>query len=679
MRRTIRSVALGVGMFVAVALAPAAAEPTATELVPSNPGTYKRYGAGCAVEGDVAAVGNSPWFEGASVCVFRRSGGTWQEEVRIGPGFGNGVATAGPAVAIDGGTLVAHGNSDGSDGPAGGVVFAFVHDGTAWTRQGTLRTDDASTEGVFGSSIAISGDTVVVGDDMNDAAATDAGAAYVFVRTDGTWTKQARLTASDAEAEDYFGSSVAVSGDTIVVGAPAEDEVAYASGAAYVFERSGTTWTQKTKLIAGDAAYYDQFGTTVAAQGDMILVGAQFEDRLGRSAGTVYTYIQSGGNWFERQWIHASDGAELAMFGSALSISGQRAAVGAVGHASQGKYTGAVYILHRDGWDWHEEMRLTAPDAAAGDQLGDAVALDGYTLAVGAAYDMARGDESGTAWVLDVSPPTVTTSAAMLPDWVVLTLPATGKAPATPGLKAHGTLELGSATADLALPGVLSIGSRQYAIDHLAAADGVHFKYSDATVTFSVTVPKTGCSKATFDLAVRDDLTGVVDPSAAFSLGYVTNDLNAGANVPLEGGRFKLGSDPTALGARALHCAKAAATLTGAGRDTFSMSLLCGGDGTVPTALPAVVVGFGDVFRETLDPARLVLKKGKWVYSNAKASGVTSATFDFAKGTVKVAGRRADLGAFEQGAVPLTLTLWIGEDRRASDVRAVVKKKALRY
>ena len=225
----------------------------------------------------------------------------------------------------------------------------FVRSGGTWTEQQKLTASDAAAIDQFGVSVAISGDTVVAGAYVDDTpAGADAGSAYVFVRSGGTWTQQQKLTASDAAANDLFGFSVAVSGDTAVVGAYSDDTPAGArcglglrvralgghldpaaeahrlrrrrrrpvrelggglgrhrggggvrrrhpagtnAGSAYVFVRSGATWTQQQKLTASDAAADDQFGVSVAVSGDTAVAGAYFDDTpAGEDAGSAYVF-----------------------------------------------------------------------------------------------------------------------------------------------------------------------------------------------------------------------------------------------------------------------------------------------------------------------------------------------------------------------------------------------------
>jgi len=146
-----------------------------------------------------------------------------------------------------------------------------------------LTASDAAADDLFGRSVSISGDTAIVGAVFDDdACPTDpdcnSGSAYVFVKNGATWTRTAKLTASDAAADDFFGDSVSISGDTAIVGAPRDDDAGSFSGSAYVFVKNGATWTQQAKLTASDAAVNDFFGFSVSISGDTAIVGAFFDD-----------------------------------------------------------------------------------------------------------------------------------------------------------------------------------------------------------------------------------------------------------------------------------------------------------------------------------------------------------------------------------------------------------------
>jgi len=177
------------------------------------------------------------------------------------------------SVAVDGDTAVVGAYDDEVTFPNQGSAYVFIRSGSTWTQQGKLTASDGAALDSFGTSVAIFGDSIVVGTSGNP------GSAYVFTRSGGTWTEQQKLTASDGAAGDYFAYSVAISGDTVVAGASYDDIGANSEqGSAYVFTRSGSTWTEQQKLTASDGAAGDFFGYSVAIAGDTIVVAASDDD-----------------------------------------------------------------------------------------------------------------------------------------------------------------------------------------------------------------------------------------------------------------------------------------------------------------------------------------------------------------------------------------------------------------
>ncbi len=173
--------------------------------------------------------------------------------------------------------------ADGDDVGANanqGSAYVFTRSGTTWTEQAKLTASDGATDDYFGWAAAVSGDTVVVGAYHDDVGTNvDQGSVYVFTRSGSTWTQEATLTASDGAAHDYLGYSLAITGDTVVVGASGDDIGANADqGSAYTFVRSGTTWTERTKLTASDGAAHDRFGWSAEISGDTVAVGARYDD-----------------------------------------------------------------------------------------------------------------------------------------------------------------------------------------------------------------------------------------------------------------------------------------------------------------------------------------------------------------------------------------------------------------
>ena len=213
------------------------------------------------------------------------------------------------------------------------------------TEDARLLASDGATGDNFGWSASVSGDTAVVGACRDDDNGSDSGSAYVYVRSGSAWSEQAKLTASDAAADDYFGYSVSVSGDSAVVGAHCDDDNGSNSGSAYAYVRSGSTWAEQAKLLPGDGAADDLFGRSVSVSGDMAVVGADGDDDNGMDSGSAYIFVRSGSIWSEQAKLTASDGAADDRFGSSVSVSGDTAAVGALGDDDNGFSSGSACIF----------------------------------------------------------------------------------------------------------------------------------------------------------------------------------------------------------------------------------------------------------------------------------------------------------------------------------------------
>ena len=206
---------------------------------------------------------------------------------------------------------------------------------------------DAAASDFFGESIAISGDTAVVGATGDDDNGSLSGSAYVFTRSGGVWTQQQKLTPIGGALNDTFGRSVSISGDSVIVGSDGDDDLGGDSGSAYVFTRSEGVWTQQQKLDAADGASTDKFGDAVAVYGDTAIVGAYQDDDLGGSSGSAYVFTRTGGGiWTQKAKLNASDGAADDDFGRAnIDIDGGSAILGAFQNDDLGDRSGSAYIF----------------------------------------------------------------------------------------------------------------------------------------------------------------------------------------------------------------------------------------------------------------------------------------------------------------------------------------------
>ena len=294
----------------------------------------------------------------------------------------------GSSVAIDGDTVVVGGPGDDS----GSVYVLRTTDGGAtYAQVAKLTAADAAAGDWFGRSVAIDGDTVVVGANRE--------AAYVFRTTNGgaTYDQVAKLTAADAAYDGYFGDSVAIAGNTVVVGAHGDDSY---TGSAYVFRTTdgGATYGQVAKLTAADASNDDRFGISVAIGGGTVVVGAYGDDDGGSGSGSVYVFrtTDGGATYGQLAKLTASDAAAYDYFGFSVAIDGTIVVVGA--YLKEAAY---VFRTTDGGATYGQVAKLTASDAAEGDGFGISVAIDGDTVVVGAHqyYNQYYNDGSGSVYV----------------------------------------------------------------------------------------------------------------------------------------------------------------------------------------------------------------------------------------------------------------------------------------
>ena len=299
----------------------------------------------------------------------------------------------GSSVSISGDrAIVGASSADVGGNYAQGAAYVFVRDDQGdWLEEQKLVASDGDAHDWFGHSVSISGDTAIVGAYwVGIGAENERGAAYVFVRdAQGNWLEEQKLVASDATAYNIFGWSVSISGDTIIVGAPgAYTEPAFHNGAAYVFvgDTQGN-WLEEQKLEASDGVLRDRFGESVSISGDKVVVLAQPWGDDNPRIGAAYVFVRDGhGDWIEEQKMVASDGMVGDRFGGSASMSGQRVIVGAE-YADIGANTeqGAAYVFVGDAQgNWTEEQKLVASDGMAGDWFGISVSMSGDVVMVSA-------------------------------------------------------------------------------------------------------------------------------------------------------------------------------------------------------------------------------------------------------------------------------------------------------
>jgi hypothetical protein len=323
--------------------------------------------------------------------------------------FGSGVS-----LSDDGNTAIVGAWGEDNGGTRAGAAYIFTRSGTTWTELAELKASNPSAYDYFGVSVDMSGDgnTAIVGARNEDTTASDSGAAYIFTRSGSTWTEQVMLKASDLQAQDALGVSVSISadGNTAIVGAVLYRGGAQ-TGAAYIFARSGSTWSQQAKVQAPNLQAVSEFGKQVSISGDgnTAIVGAKFEDVSGSDqSGFVYIFARSGSAWSQQVRLTTPGGETYAYFGSSVSLSsnGNTAIVGAEGSKFSGyaegeRSAGAAHIFTRSGTTWTHEARIQASDAGHFYDFGSSVSMsnDGNTVIVGDPDNDTGGDSAGAVYL----------------------------------------------------------------------------------------------------------------------------------------------------------------------------------------------------------------------------------------------------------------------------------------
>jgi len=316
-------------------------------------------------------------------------------------------AQHGNAVAINGNTMVVGARHDSTTASQAGAAYVYVLNGSTWTQQAVLLAPDGAALDKFGQSVAISGNTIVVGAYQDDTGFADGGSAYVFVRSGTTWTFQQKLTPALMAANDEFGNAVGITGDSIVVGSHFADLPSNSdAGAAYVFQRSGTTWTELQKLTpsagTGGGIGGDNFGESVAMNGGRAVIGASGDDSPNTAAGAVYVFTESGGLYGLQQKLTILNGSNGDRLGSSVAIEGNALVGGAKEYSPAVGQTafGAAYVYEFNGTTWISQGRLTASDGALADRFGWSVAVSNNVIAVGAREDDTTvGADAGSAYI----------------------------------------------------------------------------------------------------------------------------------------------------------------------------------------------------------------------------------------------------------------------------------------
>ena len=384
------------------------ASPWSDETIVASDGVFDdRFGSAVAVDGDIAVVG-APYADDGALptqgvaYVFVRSNGIWSETQRLSAGDGVGMAHFGTTVAVRGDTiLVGAIDARTPDTTDTGAVYVYERIGEAWNETGKLVADDAESGAAFGGALAFDGETALVGAKgaSVDGGGVLRGKVYVFGIDGGVGTERQTLVADDGAANDLFGGAVALDGDTALIGAPTLPFNFQHGGFAYVFSRVDGAWIQTRKLVPAASSVADAFGYAVALVGDDALVGKPGGQG---STGAAIAFSNDAGAWMEGPTLHAEEGGAGDQFASAIAMVGSTAVIGAPDLLVD-DHQGAAFVFDAAG-GWHEAGMLTESVGTTLDFFGAAVAFDGMTASVGVPGAAVGNDARQGAAVLYAAP-----------------------------------------------------------------------------------------------------------------------------------------------------------------------------------------------------------------------------------------------------------------------------------
>jgi hypothetical protein len=318
----------------------------------------------------------------------------WSEKQKLLASDGAGNNRFGNSVEINGNDAIVGSYFDDISGQTdAGSAYVFVYNGATWTQQQKLTASDLQANDEFGWSVSIDGDYAIVGAHKEDGFGADRGAAYVFYRSGSTWSEQQKLTPGDAADYDYFGKSVAIDDEYAIIGAPGKNSD---QGFSYVFKRTGTTWTQMTKIGATPS---NKLGWSVSISMPFVIMGAYGTNS---NTGAAHIYELIGSSWYGKGALTASDGNLADLFGISVAIDDDYVICGSPGHDLTSGAEGAAYIFEKptSGWtSMTETQKIIASDNQDGDGFGQSVSVDGDGIIVSSPSEDGYGNNRGAAYI----------------------------------------------------------------------------------------------------------------------------------------------------------------------------------------------------------------------------------------------------------------------------------------
>ncbi|XOV78695.1 MAG: FG-GAP repeat protein [Aestuariibacter sp.] len=383
---------------------------TQYKLLPDDGKATDHFGFSVAIDGTTALIGaykadakNVP--DSGAAYVYSLGSAGWEQQAKLVAEPAHADDTLGGNVALKNHMAMLGVRNRDDKGADAGAVFAFERKANSWSQTQILTAIDAKPGDAFGQSIALTERFLVIGAPHSDSPDKDTGSAYVYIRDKNTWQFQGKLTAKDGAAGDLFGISVAIDGDTILVGADLNDEKAENAGAVYVFVFDGKQWGQQAKLMAEDGANTDIFGVRVALLGDTALISARRDDieDVGVDVGSAYIFERIKNKWIQTQKLVAPDGETDDRFGRGVALNNEIALITAMQDDTNGTDTGALYVFKKQQGQWQLISKVVASDGAIEDRFGWNVALSGKNAIVASPLRDDNGNASGAAYIQNLS------------------------------------------------------------------------------------------------------------------------------------------------------------------------------------------------------------------------------------------------------------------------------------
>lgn len=678
---------LTVAAFLALATLAAPEPPVEIKLTDAAVVPGGRFGQSVDVDGTTIAVGaynDDPGGVDRAGAVYlfeRQPDGTWPRVQQL---VASDVASGdefGKSVDLEGDRLVVGAPSRGA---YEGQVYVFELSDGVWTEVQKFRPADSGPNLRFGYDVALEGDLMVIGTNMDDYGP---GAAYVYERRYGVWEEARKLTASDPDTLDDFGIAVAVSGDTIVVGALFDDENGTNAGAAYVFERSAGIWYETAKLMSGAAGA--QLGRSVDVEGDTILVGAPRQVNGAIASGAVHVFERTDG-WAETQRLTSPYSIGWDMFGFSVSLDGDMLVTGAFYENSD---AGAAYVFARVDGVWTFAQRLVASDREASDYYGLAVALDGTTAVISSDLEDEVAMNAGAAYVYEglsppepppppppPPPPVTEVHGYMCPHKVNLRTADPKRPRRVPRFTTRGMYDTGpGGPADMNVPGTLFVGTQQIAVTGFEPLRrGRVLRFQIDGVRFDLKPAPTKSSRGTFAVRLDGNRTIDLPVNGPVEVRFTSANFDIGGTVHLDDGAFHSRRRRGQVLAPALDVGKARARIRGDHKDTLAVTLGFATGGTLPAKPMSVTIGWGSHEPVAIPDDAFKRQKERDTF-RGDIDGITYVTIDYRRERITMRGRNLDLGGGTGGPADVRIEVTLGEDARAIEFVMVERRGVLRY